>query len=221
MVEENLTDEQQAELVKNWWRENGLFLVGGLVIGVGGLFGWQAWQSNQIVTAQEASNAFQELNVANSQQRYNKAEELHALIMEDYSATPYADSAELMLAASYMKQADANKAAEVLQRLVNESSDNNLRNIAKLRLGRVLLQLEDYAGAEKVAVYAKDDSYTAVFADLRGDIAYAQGDIEAARTAYAQALSSGGPGFPQAGYVQVKLDDLGAPPELSAEALAE
>ena len=70
MVEENLTDEQQAELVKNWWRENGLFLVGGLVIGVGGLFGWQAWQSNQIVTAQEASNAFQELNVANSPVSY-------------------------------------------------------------------------------------------------------------------------------------------------------
>ncbi len=221
MVDENLTDEQQAELVKNWWRENGLFLIGGLVIGVGGLFGWQTWQSNQIATAQEASNAFQELNAANAQQRYNKAEELHALIVEDYSGTPYADSAELAIAASYMKQTDADKAAEVLQRLVNETSDENVRNIAKLRLGRVLLQLEDYAGAEKVAAYAKDDAYTAVFADLRGDVAYAQGNIEAARTAYTQSLDSAGQGFPQSGYVQVKLDDLGAAPEVAVEAVAE
>jgi predicted negative regulator of RcsB-dependent stress response len=221
MVDENLTDEQQAELVKNWWRENGLFLIGGLVIGICGLFGWQAWQSNQVEISQEASNAFQELREASEQQRFNKASELHELIMKDYSGTPYADSAELTLAASYMKQANADKAADVLQRLADQTSNDDIRNIAKLRLGRVLLQLEDYSRAEQVAIYAKDDAYTSVFADLRGDLAYAQGNIEAARTAYTQALDSGGQSFSQAGYVRVKLNDLETVPEPSSEVVAE
>ena len=91
MIDENLTDDQQAELIKSWWRENGLFLVGGLVLGVGGLFGWQTWQSVNTQKSQEASNAFQELLEASAQQRYNKADELYELITADYAGTPYAD----------------------------------------------------------------------------------------------------------------------------------
>ncbi len=208
MVDENLTDEQQAELVKKWWRENGLYLVGGLVIGIGGLFGWQAWQANQELTAQEASNAFQEMTDAMAQQRYNKAEELHAVILDEYSSTPYADSAELSLAASLMTRSDAEAAAEVLRRLAGSTNDEGIRNIAKLRLGRVLLQLEDYEGALQAATYSSDDAYAPSFADLRGDIAYARGDIEAARTAYEQALTAEPQSFPESGYVQVKLDSL-------------
>jgi predicted negative regulator of RcsB-dependent stress response len=204
MIDENLTDDQQAELIKSWWRENGLFLVGGLVLGVGGLFGWQTWQSVSTQKSQEASNAFQELLEASAQQRYNKADELYELITADYAGTPYADSAELEQAAR-------------LRRLASKTDDTSIRNIAKLRLGRVLLQLEDYSAAAQIAAYAKNDAYTAEFADLRGDIAYAQGNIAAARTAYEQALASGGEEFPQAGYVRVKLNDLGAPAPVAAE----
>ncbi len=217
MIDENLTDDQQAELIKSWWRENGLFLVGGLVLGVGGLFGWQTWQSVSTQKSQEASNAFQELLEASAQQRYNKADELYELIIADYAATPYADSAELEQAASLIKRNDEEQAAAVLRGLASKTDDTSIRNIAKLRLGRVLLQLEDYSAAAKIAAYAKNDAYTAEFADLRGDIAYAQGNIAAARTAYEQALASGGDEFAQAGYVRVKLNDLGAPAPVTAE----
>jgi len=208
LFDETLSDDQQATVVKNWWKENGLYLAGGLIIGVGGLFGWQAWQANNTRVAQEASNAFQEMTEATAQQRYNKADELHALIVSDYSGTPYAGSAELTLAASLIKRNEADAAADVLRRLSKDSNDAGIRNIATLRLGRVLLQLEDYAAAAQVAAYSKDDAFTAEFADLRGDIAYAQGNEAAARTAYEQALDAAGPSFAQAGYVRVKLDAL-------------
>jgi predicted negative regulator of RcsB-dependent stress response len=208
LIDETLSDEQQAALVKNWWKENGFYLAGGIILGVGGLFGWQAWQAENTRVAQEASNAFQEMAEATAQQRYNKADELHALIVSDYSGTPYAASAELTLAASLMKRNDAAAAADVLRRLINETGDDGIRNIAKLRLGRVLLQLEDYAAAAQVAAYSKDDAFTAEFADLLGDIAYAEGNQAAAITAYEQALAAAGPSFAQAGYVQVKLDSL-------------
>ena len=222
LIDETLSDEQQAALVKNWWKENGLYLVGGIVLGVAGLFGWQAWQAENTRIAQEASNAFQEMVEATAQQRYNKADELHALIVSDYSGTPYAASAELTLAASLMKRNDAEAAAEVLRRLINETSDEGMRNIAKLRLGRVLLQLEDYEAAAQVAAYSKDDAFTAEFAELRGDIAYAQGNEAAAITAYEQALEAAGPSFAQADYVRVKLDALRvAEPSIAEPVAAE
>ena len=62
LIDETLSDEQQAALVKNWWKENGLYLAGGLIVGVGGLFGWQAWEAENTRVAQEASNAFQEMD---------------------------------------------------------------------------------------------------------------------------------------------------------------
>ena len=35
-MDDNLTDQQQAELIKNWLKEHSKFLIGGLVLGVSG-----------------------------------------------------------------------------------------------------------------------------------------------------------------------------------------
>ena len=209
MADENLTDEQQAEIVKKWFRENGLFLVGGLVLGIAGLFSWQSYQNATTITAEEASVAYEEMSRAVATQRYNKAAELHALIQDEYPGTPYADTAELALASALMKQNDAEGAAEVLERVAAGGSTDEVKIVARLRLGRVHLHLGDYEAAAKLANYAADDAYAPMFADLRGDIAYASGgELDVARTEYEAALAAGGPGFPQAGYVQVKLDAL-------------
>jgi len=208
VVDENLTDEQQAELVKNWWRENGLYIAGGLILGIGGLFGWEAWQQSKAITAGEASIAFEEMAIAINQDRYNKAEEVHDLLTTEYASTPYADNAELALAMTRMQQNDAEGAIEVLQRLIDGGSDEALRKLAKLRLGRVQLHNGNLEAAADEAAYSGDDAFAPLFADLRGDIAYARGDLEGARIEYQTALEAAGPGFPQAGYVQVKLDSI-------------
>lgn len=224
MADENLTDEQQAEIVKNWFRENGLFLVGGLVIGMAGLFGWQAYQDEVTTTAQEASVAYEEMGRAVVTQRYNKAAELHTVIQDEFAGTPYADTSELMLASALMKQNDAEGAAEVLERIVSSGGTDEVKIVARLRLARVHLHLGDYDAASKLANYSDNDAYAPIFADLRGDIAYARGEMDVARTEYETALNSGGAGFPQAAYVEVKRDALGLaeePVESPSEAISE
>ena len=52
MVDENLTDEQQADLIRQWFRENGFFILGGLGLGLALLLGWDQWQSGKIRTAE-------------------------------------------------------------------------------------------------------------------------------------------------------------------------
>ena len=50
------TEEQQAEAIKRFFRENGLSLALGVIVGLGGLYGWKAYNQNQITTAEQASD---------------------------------------------------------------------------------------------------------------------------------------------------------------------
>ena len=37
------TEEQQVEALKDWWKQNGLAVIGGAVLGVSALIGWRGW----------------------------------------------------------------------------------------------------------------------------------------------------------------------------------
>ena len=41
MAEEYMTDDEQLEIVKRHIKEYGAWIVGGVVLGVAGLFGWR------------------------------------------------------------------------------------------------------------------------------------------------------------------------------------
>ena len=58
---EYLSDEEQVEALKRWWKENGTSIIAGLVIGLGGVFGWQAWGNYQDRTGKAASQSFNQM----------------------------------------------------------------------------------------------------------------------------------------------------------------
>ena len=55
---EDLTDNESEELLRRWWSENWLWLVGGIVIGLGGLAGWQYWQKSRLQSAEQDEAAY-------------------------------------------------------------------------------------------------------------------------------------------------------------------
>ena len=63
-MDEFLSDEEQGERAKQWLRENLLFIVAGVVLGLGGLYGWQEWQVFTANKAGDASELFDQLNAA-------------------------------------------------------------------------------------------------------------------------------------------------------------
>ena len=60
------TEEEQIEAFKTWWKKNGTALVLALAVGVGGYFGWQAWQNSQENHLAEASSLYQSLTEASA-----------------------------------------------------------------------------------------------------------------------------------------------------------
>jgi len=204
-VDVHLSEEEQVEALKKWWRENGKSVVAGVVIGLGGVFGWRAWVDHNRSVAEQASFQFEEL-VARVGGDGAAASAQAAAVIENYGDTAYAVFAALELAKLKLEQGDDAGARIQYQWVIDNAGDETLRQVARLRLARLMLAADDLAGASGVLTQAaRQDSFSGEVAELRGDVARANGDLEAARAAYAEALENN---VSSSVLVQMKLDDL-------------
>ena len=207
-MEDYLTDQQQAELVRGWWKENGLFVVVGVVLGVGGLFGWRWWQEYQLTKAEAASAEYEEFIQAVRTDRINQAVEYLEVLAAEYSSTPYLEQAHLTMAKVHMDRNAPEAAADELRQVVDRGHDPELRHIARLRLARVSLHQGEYDSALEILTENQPSAFTPQYRDARGDAYYAMGRFEDARLEYQQALAEAAPGVLDRAYLQAKLDDL-------------
>jgi predicted negative regulator of RcsB-dependent stress response len=210
-VDEQLTDQQQAAIVRKWFRENGSFVLGGLVLGLGALFGWNQWQDYQGTQAAQASELYESIVVAVRSDRTKKAEELLADLESGYKGSPYLDQARLIMAKSYLDRSEFDIGGDFLERTLADSKSEQIRHIARLRLARVRLQqrrLEDALGIVDEA--PADSAFAAQYHDLRGDILFALDRLDEARAEYELALGlAQQPPVIDRVFVRAKLNDLG------------
>ena len=101
------TDDEQVEKLKKWWEENGRAVIAGIIIGVGGLFGYRYWVDVQEATAEAASAQFvQMMESLKSSDSAGVAERAGTLI-SDYSDTEYAFLARFALARSLAESGES------------------------------------------------------------------------------------------------------------------
>lgn len=207
---ELLTDQQQAEKVKGWLRENGLFLVAGVVLGLGALFGWNQWNRYQERQAEEASAVYETFLQAVRADRLDRAEEGMTRLATDFSSSPYTDQGRLIMARLYLDQSKTDKAAEYLQKVASTAVSAEFRSIASLRLARVLVLQQKYDAALKALAEPGSKAFATAYHDVRGDVYYAMGKSAEARSEYEQALNGDvAATVLDRTFVQAKLDDLG------------
>ena len=198
------TDEEQVEAIKKWWKENGTSVVAGLVIGLGAVFGWQAWGSYQERIGKEASVSFNQLMAAVGNDDVESASNQAELLKVEYESTNYAVLAAMTQARLKLGQGDSAAARSQLEWAMQNSSDASLKQLIKLNLARVLLDDGNLDGAAELADVS-EGGYAGEFAELRGDIALAKQDAASAHEAYTIALSLDAKNTDQ---LQMKLDDL-------------
>jgi predicted negative regulator of RcsB-dependent stress response len=209
-VDDLLTEQQQAEQVKGWLRQNGVFLAAGVVLGLGALFGWNQWNRYQERKAEEASAFYETFLQSVRARQFEQAEVGMATLAAEYGSSPYADQGRLAMARLSLDQGKADKAAEYLQQVANTATSEEFRNIARLRLARVLIFQEKYDEALKALPDPGSTAFAPAFHDVRGDVYYAMGKQAEARSEYEQALNSDvETRVIDRTYVQAKLDDLG------------
>lgn len=207
-MDEFLTDDQQADRAKQWLRENGVFVVAGIVLGLALLFGWQRWEAYQLTKSGEASVVWEQMRSAIEGGRYNEVDETLALLESDYASTPYLDQARLAIARMHMDRNSPDEAIKALNALVTDAGDSELRRVAELRIAQIYLYQERYD--EALAILGPDEAtpFVAQYHELRGDIFFAQGQLEDARDEYQLALDKDKYSTIDRAYVQIKLDDV-------------
>ncbi|MCB1752136.1 MAG: tetratricopeptide repeat protein [Gammaproteobacteria bacterium] len=205
MVDATLSEEEQVEALKKWWKENGRSVVGGLVLGLGAVFGWRYWVDYQSGVAQQASVQLVELNQLVATGKGDLARAQAKRIIEKFQGSTYAVFAALHLAKLMQESGDSEGAVAQLKWSLDNSSESSLQQIVRARLARILVSTGQLDEAEKVVASAVNDSFRGEFAELRGDIARARDDTAAARAAYREALDNQ---VSNPSQVKRKLDDL-------------
>jgi len=199
------TEEQQAEAIKRFFRENGASLIAGVVIGLGGLYGWKAYNQSQIDSAEAASDAYTQLISTAGQ------DNSEVLAKSDAFLAEYKDSSYAVLAAfvSAREAVDAKNyavAKEKLEWIVANSSQAELKAVAATRIARIELAEANYDAALAKLNGAFPAAFKSQVEELKGDIYLAKEDKDNARLAYQAAIDAAGDAPSQ--LLQVKLDNL-------------
>jgi predicted negative regulator of RcsB-dependent stress response len=208
MVEDYLTDRDQEEALRNWWRENWKWILAGIVLGLGLLAGYQYWQTYQAQRAGAAAKVYADLQKALASNDLDQAGRLLTDLANDHAKSGYTQQGRLLLA---KRAADAGKFEDAIKHLrdvANTSADAELAQIARLRLARLLIQTGKHDEALQSLNVEKAGAFAAQVHEVRGDALVAKGDTQGARAEYAAALEPEAKGIDRP-TVELKLRDVG------------
>lgn len=202
---DHFEEEVQVERLKAWWRDNWKSLAAGLGLGAVAVVGWEGYDRYHTDQAEKASAVFEQLQAAQAAGKSDEARVLGGQLTRDFARTPYATGAAFFMAQTAAGQGQWADAKTHLQWALDHAQDDATRDLARLRLARVLWQLQEFETALK-QLEGEHPGYEALFAELKGDIKLAQNDRAAARRAYEEAL--GKSEGPNRELLQRKLDDV-------------
>lgn len=202
------TEDQQLEDFKKWWKENGSSIITGVVIGLAVLFGTRSWFTWQERTAQNASVIYSVMMREAESGDASVASENAATLIADFSGTPYASIAALLLARYRIEDNELDAAKSQLQWVLDNESSDEIRTTASVRLARVLVSLADYDGALALLDEIETDGQQGLVSEVRGDIYTLRGDSQQAVDAYSEALLLLPADSPARNIVLLKYDNV-------------
>jgi predicted negative regulator of RcsB-dependent stress response len=206
-VDEYLSDKEQVERLRNWWRENGWFLIGGAALGGLGLLGWNQYNAYKDRRSEEAAALYESVARAVEQPDLGQATALLEQLRTDYPRQAYTEQAGLLVARAALITAP-DRAAEELRYTMDQSEDPELAMIARLRLARVLAYRGEYQDALALLAVDQPGRFAGRINEIKGDILVALGRVDEARAAYLAAMVASGAEVLDRGYLQMKVNDL-------------
>jgi predicted negative regulator of RcsB-dependent stress response len=201
-MEQYETEEQQVEAIKRFWKENGMALVIGVVLGLGGLVGWRYYNDSQIAAKEQASFAYEQVtqDVVAGELDFGKAK----TFIESHSDSGYAVLMGLELAQQAIERKDMAEAIKQLEFVVTNAKLTAVQAVAQLRLARIQLEQGELESALASAEKVTDTAFKAQSQELKGDVFKAQQLFDKARAAYSSALETN----ERDQILKMKLDNL-------------
>ena len=205
----DLQEQEQFEAIKAWWADNGKLLalaVTACLITIAGFQGWGYYRAQQ---SEGAAALYRQVDEAEQAKEPKKVRDIAAQIVERYGSTQYAGMAALAAAKASFTTGETEDAKKHLQWVVDHAKEDEMRDVARLRLAGVLLDERKYEEALTLLSAKAGDSYAGLYADAKGDVLSAQEKPAEARAAYQLALEKTDAASPYRRLIELKLDALG------------
>ena len=215
-MDDYLSDKEQVERLRQWWRENGWFLIGGVALGALAIFGYKQYFAYIDRQGEGASALYELVKQESDAGDTADAEARFADLRNQFPKHAYTHQAALLLASNEVVTAP-DAAADKLKFTMENSDDPELAMVARLRLARVLAYRDRAPEALTLLSVAEPGQFAGRIAEIKGDIHAGLGETDAARTAYLEAMVAPGAELLDRGFLQMKLSDLpGAAPAPTA-----
>lgn len=212
----HLTEEEQIEALKRWWSENGKILTAAVVVALGGFWGWSQYQSYQVTKAKNNAIAYQQLSEAISELETSedkavqeeKAVAIAKQLSSEQSDTLYGDFAQMYLAKQAIEKGDWQTAKVELEAVVADPANPGIKELAQLRLARVLAASGDGDQALSILSSKVSKAFESLYAEVKGDIYLSQDKLSEARAAYQKATDAlDASDFMRRSTLKIKLDN--------------
>ena len=200
-IEISDSEEEQVDKLKKWWDSNGKQIIAGAVLGLAGIFGWNAYvdyQDSQALNARALylSYASDSANVG----AYDK-------LIKDHPSSSYADQGTLVMAKYLFDGGNYSLALDALKPLMSREN-SVIASTASLRTASLFLELGQHEEALAVLNMDNANEFSGLFYNLAGDVYLDLGNDEQARNSYTLAIENITDNSSLSQLIQIKLDDL-------------
>lgn len=206
-MDDYLSDKEQVERLRQWWRENGWFLIGGVALGGLAILGYNQYFAYKDRQGEGAAALYAMVKSEVDDGDTAEAETRFADLRAEFPRHAYTHQAALLLASGEVVTAP-DAAAEKLKFTMENSEDPELAMVARLRLARVLAYRNRQQEALALLNVTEPGQFAGRIAEIKGDIHAGLGETDAARTAYLEAMVAPGAELLDRGFLQMKLSDL-------------
>lgn len=220
MASYDLQEQDQIEELKAWWARYGGTIAAALVLGaivVIGIQGWRWWTGKR---AEDASVLYSAVSQAATTKDAAKAKDAMRDLADRYTATGYAPRAALLYAKMLYDGGDRKGASAQLSWVVDHSTEDQLKAVARYRLAGIQIDDKQYEAALATLDAKHPAPFDGMYDDLRGDALAALGRTADARSAYQAALAKLDPKSQYRGYLQLKLEALPGAADAAAKPAA-
>ncbi|GDX60586.1 MAG: tetratricopeptide repeat protein [Nitrosospira sp.] len=208
MATYDLEEQEKIDELKSWWEVYGTLVIVIAAICIAGVFGTQLWNHYQKQQSQQAAELFISLQQIELSKDPKKIGDAARLLMEGFSDSGFASRAAMIAAYANVDIDDTQNTRGFLQWVLDNSKENELRDLARLRLVSLLLDQKRHDEALKLLGNEHAESFDGLYEDLKGDIFTAKGNIPEARVAYQIAINKIGIKSGYRNIIQMKLDAL-------------
>jgi predicted negative regulator of RcsB-dependent stress response len=205
----DLEEQEQLENIKSWWSQYGNLITVAVIaclLAIAAVQGWRYYRGHK---AEQAATLYSQLDQAERLSEHKKVRDIAAQLIDKYGSTQYAGMAALSAAKASFTTGELEDAKKNLQWAVEHARDDEMRDVARLRLAGILLDEKKYDDALKLLSAEPRPAYVGLYADMKGDILAGQGKAAEARTAYQLALEKIEARSQYRQLIEMKLDALG------------